>query len=155
MHLKCLEKLQGWVTLAKTWEKININISPPTLSDIEQQRLPNINSPYIYLWKHLKTTAFSALIANYETFHHRIFYAPQTIPFATVPGNLKRWKSTWSDMHWFRLRIFWIFVVYYDLINNNNTSFVKLEKCFITVVYRLYVKYYTVTVFFVESSISN
>jgi len=45
--------------------------------------------------------------------------------------------------------------VNYGLINNNNHTFVKLGKCFINVLHRMYVKYYTVKVFFVESNISD
>jgi hypothetical protein len=55
-------------------------------------------------------------------------------------------NQTCPCVQWFRWRAFWILVLTCDLINNNNSTGIKLGTCIANVLFQLQVKYYTVKV---------
>ena len=54
--------------------------------------------------------------------------------------------QTCPCVHLFRWKTFWEFVVNCDLVNNNNSAFMKMGKGVVNVLYQLSVKYYMVKV---------
>jgi hypothetical protein len=78
--------------------------------------------------------------------------------FATAAGPLKEYNSLRSDESTLELiraeDIFWAFVVNFDLINNKNSTVVKMGTCNETVLCHVEVKYYTLQIFIVERNLS-
>lgn len=54
--------------------------------------------------------------------------------------------QTCPCVHLFWWKTFWEFVVNCDLVNNNNSAFIKMGTCVVNVLYQLSIKYYMVKV---------
>ena len=79
-------------------------------------------------------------------------------PFATAPGTVKGWATvrdfTRRCVHCFRQRTFWALVVNCDLKNHTSSTVTKVGKCTADLLCQLYVRYYTVTTFIFECTLS-
>jgi hypothetical protein len=89
-----------------------------------QPNVLTLNLLHFYLWGHLKALVYSAT-ENEQAFHQCIFDPCQTIcnyyvTYERVP------QSTVRCVHQIRCRIFWANVVKCGLINNMNSTVIKL-----------------------------
>ena len=100
------------------------------------------------------TQPLSALSSNCKRKAH--FTNPVLIPakpFATAPGRLKGCVNPRSHLHWFRWRTPGALVVYCDLMNNKNSTVIKLWSCILHAWRQLWVIYCTVRVFAVGRNV--
>ena len=133
MYLKFLYRLQEWVPLTKTRKNIHIDVCNQTVFEVHPPRSPNFSPFDFYVWRHLKILAYSGLIENEETLHQRFFFFFMSVrPFLIAPGLAESCDNPWQTfpcVHWFKLRVFSAFVVNCGLVNNKNTTVIKLRTC--------------------------
>lgn len=138
LYLKCLVKFQECFFPQKK-ENIHINACQQTsgFRDTIQQFVA-LTAVEFYLWRHWKSLLYSAVNRD---FTNTFFMTVRQ--FATSPNPLKLCDFPWSDLSmsaWFRLRIFLIFIVNCDLINNTNSTVIKLETSISNVLSQLLLK---------------
>jgi hypothetical protein len=108
--------------------------NPQTLQPVAS-RYTDWAIPALLSVGHVKILVYSASTESEETLHRRIFYACQTIhnPSGTFERGATVHHRMCPYLHLYRGRTFWAFVANCDLINNKNSTVMKLGTCILNV----------------------
>ena len=127
-----------------TREKVRINVCRPTYDFWARSSNVLTSGIRCLSVRTLKTSVYSASTENVQPLYQHIFVPVE--PFTTALGLLN--SATFHDrqcpcVRWFRRRTFSaFFFVNCDLINNKNSTFVKLKRRTINVLRQLYITYW-------------